>query len=249
MLVAGTGFAVQAADRGEPVRIDVRTASLVVREGVARALAWSAGWLARLLPEPMPTVGLGDRRVPVVLVPGLTVGRAGLWGLATFLRRRGFATVHPFERPDGGLAIDADALARVVAATQVATGAAQVDLVGFGTGGLVAAWYLRHHGPDRVRRLVTIGTPWRGTKLAVFSRAPEAPEVKYGAHALDGLCPPPVPTVCVYSPDDPVVVPASSAVPEHGVDAVRVEAGGHVDLLLSARVYRAVQAALDRPLG
>jgi len=152
-------------------------------------------------------------------------------------------------RETAALASRMQALGGEALAEAAARGAAEVDLVGFGTGGLVAAWYLRHHGPAKVRRLITIGTPWRGTKLAVFSRAPEAPEIKFGAHALDGLCPPPVPTVCIWSPDDPVVVPATSAVPEHGVDAVRVEAGGHVDLLLSARVYRAVQAALERPLA
>jgi hypothetical protein len=51
----------------------------------------------------------------------------------------------------------------------------------------------------------------------------------------------------VFSPDDPVVVPASSAIPPHGGQAVRVEECGHVEMLVSARVFRAVQAALDLP--
>ena len=82
-----------------------------------------------------------------------------------------------------------------------------------------------------------------GVQLTPDGRAVD--EVRFGSHALDGLWPPPVPTTCIHSPDDPVVVPASSAAPAGG-ELVAVESGGHLDLLLSARVYRAVQVALER---
>lgn len=261
-LTAGVGLAVQAADRGEPFRLDGRTLSLLVREGVARAALWTLGLVAWFRTDPYdgagavpgidpsgrPATVLDDpgRDTPVLLVPGLSLNQASLWGLRTFLARRGWRRVHAIDREsrDGTLAAEAEALAGRVAAL-----GEKVDLVAFGTGGLVAAWYLKHHGAAHVRRVVTIGTPWRGTRMSVFHRGAAAAELRYGGPALDGLAPLPVPTVCVWSPDDPVVVPADSAVPESGADAVRVDGGGHVDLLLSGRVYRAVQAALERPLA
>jgi triacylglycerol esterase/lipase EstA (alpha/beta hydrolase family) len=261
-LAAGVGLAVQAADRGEPFRLDTRTLSLLVREGIARAALWTLGLVAwfrsgshvlrRQADGAPPLAGPGAARsAPVLLVPGLSLNQASLWGLRTFLVRRGFRWVHAIDRAakDGTLAAEAEALARQVLAAKTTAGADKLDLVGFGVGGLVVAWYLKHHGAEHVRRVVTIGTPWRGTKMSVFARGAAAEELRYGGHALDGLAPLPVPTVCVWSPDDPVVVPASSAVPESGADAVRVDDGGHVDLLMSARVYRAVQAALERPIG
>ncbi|MCA9488454.1 MAG: alpha/beta fold hydrolase [Myxococcales bacterium] len=257
LLLAAVGIAVQAADRNEPVAVDARLIALAAREAGARVTLTALGWMAFGRSRPVP-VAPGDGQVvrrtpPVLLVPGLTWSRASLWPLRTFLRRRGFSWVWATDR--GGrerpLAAEANDLARTVEELARAAGTDRVDIVAFSTGGLVAAWYLRHHGSDRVRRLVTLGTAWKGTRMAVFGRGRGVEELRFGGHALDGLWPPPVPTTCVHSPDDPVVVPASSAAPEHGGDVVAVESAGHVDMLMSARVYRAVQVALSagEPVG
>ena len=71
--------------------------------------------------------------------------------------------------------------------------------------------------------------------------------MRHGSHLLEGLTPLPVPLVCVWSATDPLVVPARSAHPPHGADGVCIDAAGHLDLLLSARVWRTVQAALGQP--
>lgn len=250
--MATIGFAVQATDRNEPIGPSAPVVARIAREAAARALLrlfGAAAWVGSWSPWSNPHKGpiSGRRLPPVVLIPGLTWNRASLWPLATFLSRRGWPWVVPIDRRDrhGTLASEAEALANEIRAVCVRTGATQVDLVGFSTGGLVAAWYLRHHGAAHVRRLVTLGTGWNGTRMAVFGRGRAVDEIRFGSHVLDGLWPPPVPTVCIWSPHDPVVVPATSALPRHGADAVRVEEAGHVDLLVSARVFRAVQAALD----
>lgn len=47
------------------------------------------------------------------------------------------------------------------------TGATEVDLVGVSMGGMIAAHYVRClGGHERVRRTVTLGTPFRGTRIA-----------------------------------------------------------------------------------
>jgi triacylglycerol lipase len=262
-LVATIGFAVQAADRNEPVMISAPVLARIAREALARTLLRTLGWFAwgraapLYVPKPGGAVHRARRLPPVVLVPGMTWNRASLWPLSIFLGRRGWHWVFPTDRQDRGgtLATEAEALARHVQRVLAESGAPAVDMVAFSTGGLVAAWLLRHHPGVPVRRLVTIGTAWNGTRLAVFSRGQAVDEIRYGSHVLDGLWPPAVPTVCIYSPDDLVVVPAQSAIPPLAgrgaaplADAVRIEQGGHVELLLSARVFRAVLTALDHPL-
>jgi triacylglycerol esterase/lipase EstA (alpha/beta hydrolase family) len=146
-------------------------------------------------------------------------------------------------RSDSGLAEDAMALKEMV--ERLCGHGGQVDLVGFDRGGLVAAWYAVHLGGEAtVRQLVTLGTPWRGTRTSVFR--PGGAELRWDNPVLDPLAPPPIPTVCVWSPDDPEIVPTSSSVPAQGVEGVCLEGAGHFDLLLSARAYRAVEDALDR---
>ena len=112
-------------------------------------------------------------------------------------------------------------------------------------GGLAAAWAIRHgENTAFVRRFVTIATPWRGTRLAVFD-VPHIPyEIRYGASILDDLVAPGVPTTTLWGDDDPIVVPATSAAAD-GTVTCAVHGGGHHELLLSGRVYRAISAVLD----
>lgn len=247
------GFVVQAAERGEPVRLTRGLLALVAREAVARAMFVSLWALQRAVAPPErvpPPEGVDVREVPVLLVPGHGLGPGAMGFLRTFLLRRGFTWVWCVDlAPRADLAGHAAHLGRHVEALCRASGAERIDVVGFSLGGLAAAWYVRHlEGSRRVRRLVTIGTPWAGTRLAVFRRSRVARELLPGSHVLDGLVPPPVPTVCIWSPDDPTVVPASSAAPDRGAESVRVDSAGHVEMLVSARIFRAVQAGLTHPL-
>ena len=256
--MAFVGFCVQAADRNVPFTVDRRTVGMIAREAGARIVLTCldlALWVTADAP-PAPTVVPLDspRRIPVLVVPGMNWSTGSLWPLATFLRQRGFSVwaTHRTSRRTP-LAVEAAHLARRIDVWCARTGVSHVDLVAFSTGGLVAAWYLRNLGGARVRRLVTIGTPWRGTRMAVFGTGPAVDEIRFGSHVLDGLFPPPVPTTCVFSPDDPMVVPADSAAPEavpqgaRGSTQVHIDSGGHLDLLVSARVFRAVMTALDAP--
>lgn len=47
------------------------------------------------------------------------------------------------------------------------TGSSKVDIVAHSMGGIVASTYVARHGGERVRRLVTLGTPFLGTPGAV----------------------------------------------------------------------------------
>jgi pimeloyl-ACP methyl ester carboxylesterase len=248
------GFAILAADRGRPVVWGRRVLSVYVREALARCLVIAASPLGWTNPGPKARrMASNERqRTPVLLLPGYATNRSCLAPLCLFLANRGWSWLWPINlgRRDQSLAVHAADLADRVDVLCRRTGAAKIDIVAFSMGGLVAAWYLRHlGGSDKVRRLVTIGTPWRGTRVAVFAKDTLARDLLYEAHVLDALSPPPAPTICIWSPDDPVVVPSASGVADQGAQSVRIDAAGHVDMLLSARVYRAVQAALSHPIS
>lgn len=240
------GLVVLAVDRGEPVRFQLPLVSLVAREASARAVFWLSrplGWISSS-PVQVPTSVEFPISRPVLLVPGLSQNRSALAFLRTFLNARGFVWVWAVNPPHReGLAIGAEQLGRQIDRLCKESGAAQIDLVGHGSGGLVAAWYARHlDGDERIRRLVTLGTPWGGTRMSIFRRGAMQEETAHGSPTLDGLVPT-VPTYSIWSADDPTVVPSASALPD-GVESVEILTAGHAEMLISARAFRAVQAAL-----
>lgn len=246
------GFLVLAVERGQPVKMSVASVATYIRDALARVLF--------LVLEPWGRRDRGPTRAnvdvhidapPVLLVPTVGWSTTTLSFLRTFLVQRGWSVVWAMNhaRGDFSLASRAEVLEEKVKELCRFAGTDKVDLVCHGVGGLVAAWFIRHRDGGRlVRRLVTIATPWQGTRLAVFLRGEFAAEVQYGAHQLDALLPVSVPTIAIWSPDDSFVVPSESA---HGLsmDNVSIDGAGHMDLAVSARAFRAVQAALTHPIG
>lgn len=162
------GFAVQAADRGEPFTWSRRRVATFAREVAARSMMRVTdlvGWV-----EPRMPSSVGDDR-PILLVAEPGTSRWSMAWLALFLRRHGHRRVMTVDC--GPVAVDLAERGNMVdariAALVRATGGAPIDVVAFAVGGLAVAWSLRHlAGAGHVRRFVTIGTPWQGTKLSVF---------------------------------------------------------------------------------
>ncbi len=245
------GVAVQASDTGEHFQLARKTIAVVAREGAVRSLV-------RLLKpfgrdgDPVRTEVSEVRSgaLPVLLIPSPPANRAAMTFLATFLTHRGLPWVHSVN-VSKGTTLDAQAtdLAEKAAKLAKAAGVDKIDVVAHGISGLAAAWWIRHLGGDaHVRRLITIGTPWSGTRMAVFQRGTLARTLLPGAAILDDLVPKNVPTIAIGSPTDPFVVPSASAHPE-GAVAVVLDGAGHTDLLISARAFRAVFTALSEPMG
>ncbi len=238
----GRGFVAQALDDQRPApvtgtRLMVLSREVVLRVGVQlfAPLGWSSD-----RPPPAPT----SRSVLLVQDPAWP--RLSMRYLEIFLTSRGFTVWLP-PRPDRGrpLAEHAETVAAALTAWLDGSDIEQVDVVAFGAGGLAAAWLAAHRAHTPIRRLVALGSPWRGTRMAVFSSGALASELSPGSPSLDGLLPPSVPTVSVWCPQDPELVPPTTAVadPEH---SVAVEGVGHLGLLTSSRTLRAVAEALTR---
>jgi triacylglycerol lipase len=158
----------------------------------------------------------------VLLVPGYGGDSSGLDRLAAAIRAAG-RTAIVVAMPDGGtgdLAVQADALDR--AATDALERTPSVDVIGYSAGGVVARlWVQRHDGVHKARRVITLGSPHQGARLAAA-----------GAAGLPGACPAacrqlapgstlleqlrsPVPAppqwLSIWSEQDQTVVPPDSA--------------------------------------
>lgn len=107
-----------------------------------------------------------DQPGPVLLVPGYGGGTAGLEVLAGRLRAAGrqAVVVRPPGDGTGDLRAAADAVGAAADAA-LAAGAPSVDVIGYSAGGVIARLWARDN-PDRVRRVVTLGSPHHGSRVA-----------------------------------------------------------------------------------
>jgi triacylglycerol esterase/lipase EstA (alpha/beta hydrolase family) len=117
-----------------------------------------------LMPDPPPA----PAKLPVLLLHGVGCN-AGVWsGFRRHLADCGIGPVYAlsYGPPLASIEHFADQVSDRIAGIEAATGAAQVVFVCHSMGGLVARAYLRKYGGEHVRRLITIGTPHRGSMHA-----------------------------------------------------------------------------------
>ncbi len=236
-----------------------------VATGTALALA-SRGDDAPAAPVPQDAPG------PVLLVPGYGGATGALSSLAGRLTAEGRdATVVALPGDGtGDLAAAADTLDAAVDAALARTGARSVDVVGYSAGGVVARLWVADGGGDVARRVVTLGSPHHGTRLADLAvgvapgQCPEAcRQLATGSELLTALNAgdetPPGPTwVSIWTGQDETVTPPETARLEGALElevqavcpAARV---GHGDLptdpLVQAIVVAQLAPGAPVPLG
>lgn len=168
------------------------------------------------------------------------------------LAARGQAFIAPsFEPVFGSIDDCVPLLDAAIRRITIATGQPPV-LVCHSMGGLVArAWLARANDDTRVARVVTLGSPHRGTWLARFGHSENAAQLRLGSEWLARLAASEDPRwyrlfTCFHSQCDNIVFPPSTATLP-GADNRLVMGQPHVGLAFDAEVMAAVWGLLGPP--
>ncbi len=128
------------------------------------------------------------------------------------------------------------------------------DLIGFSMGGIVARYYVqRLGGLERVRRLVTVSSPHRGTIMAYLLGTKASRQMRPGSAFLRDLASDAeqlarVGFTSFWTPFDLIILPASSSI-VRGAKCHRVWCLAHPLMVAEPRCLRAITASLDLPLS
>lgn len=189
-------------------------------------------------------------RLPVLLVHGYQCNRGFWFELRGRLARTGWqvgtiSLAPVFNDIDGYV----EQLARRIDEVCAAAGTERLLLVGHSMGGLVSRAYLRRHGNGKVAKLVTLGSPHHGSRLAVMGPGRNARQMIPGSEWLAGLNAPgavplPAATVSIYSCQDNYVMPQDSPVLE-GAKVVPLAGIGHLEMAFSPEIERVLLAELS----
>ncbi len=215
--------------------------------GLTMALReWAAYCLLFTLIMPFERIFMGkDRlriaargRLPVLLIHGYQCNR-GFWlWIRRRLERAGWQvatlSLNPvFADIDSYVAQVLQRIGEVCSATS----AQQVILVGHSMGGLVARACLQHGDSARIARLLTLGSPHHGSRLAVLGMGCNARQMVPGNYWLNALnMPGATPTrhiVSIYSCQDNYVMPQDSPLIP-GAMNLPIAGVGHLEMAFSA---------------
>jgi pimeloyl-ACP methyl ester carboxylesterase len=210
-----------------------------------RVFCWYQPFRWRCVPDHLPSNG----RCGAVLIHGFLCNR-GFWNpwlLELRAADRAFVAVNlepVFGSIDRYVQIIDDAITRVTAAT----GRPPI-LICHSMGGLAARAWLRDADAARVHRIVTIGTPHRGTWLAHLARTVNARQMRVGGEWMRRIedaraSTRQVPFTCWYSNCDNIVFPTSTATLP-GADNRLAEGRAHVEMAFVDRLRRETLALLE----
>ena len=196
-------------------------------------------------------VPLGDGH-PVIVMPAFLCSDAMNRGFREWLSALGYAV----EGWGAGVNIGptAAAIAAVGARLRRSTDASgrKASLVGVSLGGVLARVLANAH-PDRVRRVITVCSPFRlptASPLEPFYRALAV--LHSGEHLHQMLehltAPPPVPTTAIYAPRDGVVAWRSCIdLPGPDRENVRIDGAHHTTILAKPKNLRVIAERLALP--
>jgi triacylglycerol lipase len=188
-------------------------------------------------------------RPPIILIHGLFQNRACLFWLEYRLRRAGLKHIYSINTPPWrDLETLTETLVKMIDELRVALQVDKVDLVGHSMGGIIGRNYVQNRGGTaRVRKLVTLGSPHHGSKLAPFAVSSMGLTLLPGSEFLrtfnQTTLPAETQVTAIYTRYDNVVLPASSARMD-GATNIELAGMGHTALLFHPDALQAVVTAL-----
>ncbi len=215
---------------------------------------WRMPWRANAIEDHLPKTSRGLRGV--VFIHGYVCNR-GLWNpwLARLRKLdRAFVAV-TLEPVFGSIDDYAPQVERAVRRVEAATGLAPV-IVAHSMGGVVARAWLRTRaqrtrsdGQDEAARIITIGTPHRGTWMARLARTVNGRQMRIDGAWMAQLAAGEPPTLgglftCWWSECDQIVYPPSTSVLP-GSEAKQLRGVGHIALTEREEIWKELRRRID----
>ncbi len=204
------------------------------------------GWF----PARLPTVKQGSLP-PVILLHGLFQNRSCLFWLQHRLRSAGYRQIISINTPPWrDLETLTEQLAKKVDELRIRLKVGKVILIGHSMGGMIARNYVQNRGGAvNVERVVTLGSPHHGSKLAPFALSPMGKTLLPGSEFIrrfnSAAWPQATPIFSIYTRYDNIVMPAESARMD-GAKSVELDGMGHTALLFHPHSLQAVLDALRK---
>ncbi|MEW2575889.1 esterase/lipase family protein [Streptomyces syringium] len=192
---------------------------------------------------------------PVLLLHGFIDNRSVFVLLRRSLRRHGWSQVSSlnYSPLTGDLRTAAAVLGGHIEEICGRTDQERIDIVGHSLGGLIARYYVQRLGGDtRVRTLVTLGTPHRGTTVApLMSAHPLVRQMRPDSPVIAELSRPAPDCgthfIAFWSDLDQIMVPVATARIDHpdlSARNVRVSGVGHLALPVHWAIAAGIRQAL-----
>lgn len=200
----------------------------------------------------------GDPSIPPVLLVHGYGCNSGYWHFMSRALRRVNISHHALDLEPVFAGIDdfVPQLQLAIETIRARSGQDKVIILAHSMGGLVARAYLRDHGAARVAKVITLGTPHRGTGLARFGKGQNSLQMQWSGSAADGQCSawlqelerredPRMRSlfVSLYSHHDNIVSPQLSSHLD-GATNIEFKGIGHVALALHPQVQARVIAEI-----
>jgi len=195
---------------------------------------------------------LCSKRNPVLMVYGYMARGFHMALLRYRLKKDGWKDVFFFFYwpPKGGILYVADRLKNMIEKLLEIDSGKKVDLICHSLGGIVALYYVtKLGGADKIQHLISLGTPFKGSKLWRFSPRQWCREIlKPNNTLLEGLMEevPSQPKITsIYSSFDELILPYHSSKLEiDGIKNVEIDGIGHQRLVFSKKVYSLIRDSL-----
>lgn len=183
---------------------------------------------------------------PILLVHGYGLNRLSMFFVSLYLKNKGYPHIwsinHPVYKDD--ILLFAEELDQKIRWYCHITQQPNVTIIAHSMGGIVSAIAHKQHNSP-IHKLVTLGTPWRGTKMHMLGigkhvkqMAPEHPVIK-------NLSVPKIPHLAIWTKQDWILLPNENAIREE-LNHISVEHIGHFGLLLHHRVFRLIHQYIQQ---
>lgn len=210
-------------------------------------------YVIRFFKPEKTTTPVSDERPPILLIHGYMMRGWTLLYLKKRLEKDGWNQVYTwsYTPPFKKISYYAGLLESKVNDILKETSQTKIILIAHSMGGLLARYYI---GPlkkkSSVEKLVTIGTPHKGTQLWSFTYSPCGIEMRPKSNFLKklGLIPATIETLSIFSSFDEIILPyQSSRLKGKNVLNKEFTNLGHMSLVFSAQVYEEVRSFLSKP--